>query len=477
VLGPLPGVAAQEKNPPPGQTQEGRASALPFKLLFSGASDVSDTWGLLHFGVTPVRLLREITEPDFTTIGCFPLPDGRWEVFGQQMKERSRGTEHFQRVATLQLIRATTRDGVTFDTQKVVFESSAGPWSNHHAMAYNPSAKEYVILKLKADRSGFAYSAFLSADGRQWQEYPGNPLFYDGDAMSLFWSPVLRRFICVSKSLQPFRKRIRDHGGPTPSLNDDSLRDRRVLMLRSSVDGRTWEPSVSLSDVWNRLGRKAAVPDAFLTVPDDRDPPDLQFYSGNAFWYHDRAYMMVLNYAGSPLTPLKHGPQLDNEWWTSPDGLRWERPARGINVLGVFPAIPRLESNPLVSDSMIVFPRGKMLLGLEIDRISYIGARANGEFSTRPFVMPEADLLLNAASPAPERPFAGKQAYVMVAVVDASGTVLPGFEATKCVFTERDAVDLPLRWDGKSARELAGRTVRLRFHLRSANIYAVTATR
>jgi hypothetical protein len=59
-------------------------------------------------------------------------------------------------------------------------------------------------------------------------------------------------------------------------------------MLRSSPDGRRWEPSVSLSDVWDRNGRKGAVPAEFLTVPDADDPPDLEFYSGNGFWYHCR---------------------------------------------------------------------------------------------------------------------------------------------------------------------------------------------
>ena len=114
-------------------------------------------------------------------------------------------------------------------------------------------------------------------------------------------------------------------------------------MMRSSADGRRWEPSVSLSDVWDRHDRKGAVPAEFVTVPDANDPPDLEFYSGNGFWYHDRAYMTVLNYAASPLAPRKHGPHLDNEWWTSRDGLRWERPARGVNALEVFPQIPRLE--------------------------------------------------------------------------------------------------------------------------------------
>ena len=68
-------------------------------------------------------------------------------------------------------------------------------------------------------------------------------------------------------------------------------------MMRSSPDGRRWEPSVSMNDVWNRNGRKSPIPSEFLTVPDENDPPDLEFYSGNAFGYHDRAYMMVLIYA------------------------------------------------------------------------------------------------------------------------------------------------------------------------------------
>ena len=71
-------------------------------------------------------------------------------------------------------------------------------------------------------------------------------------------------------------------------------------------------------------------------MPDADDPPDLEFYSGNSFWYHDRAYMMVLDYAASGPRPGKHGPQLDNEWWTSRDGLRWERPARGLDAWKCF---------------------------------------------------------------------------------------------------------------------------------------------
>ena len=451
-------------------------NATPIKLLFSGPQDISDTWGKLHFGVTPVRLIRECEPPPFTVVSCFPRPDGTWEVFGQQLKEAGRGKDSFEETNSWKIIRATTRDGVTFENQETVLDQLPAPWTQHAAMAYNPEAKEYLLLKLKMDSSGFAYTAFFSSDGREWLAHPGNPLFYEGDAMSLFWSPVLHRFVVVSKSLQPYRKRLQDHGGPTKALGDDALRDRRVLMLRSSPDGRHWEPSVSLPDVWNRHGRKNSHPAGFLTVPDAEDPPDLEFYSGNGFWYQDRAYMMVLNYAASPLALRKHAPHMDNEWWTSPDGWRWERPARGVNVLEVFPQIPRLESPPLLINGNLLWPRGKMLLGLPEDRISCVSARANGEFSTKSFKMPEADLRLNAAVPAPERPFAADQAYVMVAVLDDKGQVAPGFEAEKCVIRSEDRRDIPLKWGAASARQLAGSRIRLRFFLRSANIYAVTSS-
>lgn len=450
-------------------------AARPWRLLFSGPGDVQDAWGKLHFGMTPVRLLREIQPPPFVIVGYFPRSDGSWEVYGHQMTEVSRGKEVFETVMTWRLLRTTTRDGIQFEPATTVFEAPAAPWTDHCVMARHPETGEYLLLRLKMDSSGFAYTAFLSSNGLRWQEYEGNPLFYEGDAMSLFWSEALRRFVVVSKSLQPYRKHLRDHGGTTPALGDDSLRDRRVLMIRSSPDGRHWEPSISLSDVWNRNKRKAALPQGLLTRPDAEDPPDLEFYSGNGFWYYDRAYMMVLNYAASPLAPRKHGPQLDNEWWTSPDGLRWERPARGLNALDAGQPVPRsrLETHPLIAGGQILFHRGPLLLGLPEDRISYVSARANGEFSTRLFTMPAAELLLNAAIPGPERPFAKEQAYVMVSLLDEKGLPITGCEPEKCLFRETDRPDLSLRWGEFSPRALAGKKVQLRFFLRSANIYAV----
>ena len=185
--------------------------------------------------------------------------------------------------------------------------------------------------------------------------------------------------------------------------------------------------------------------------------------------------MTVLNYAASPLAPRQHGPQLDIEWWTSSAGLRWERPARSVNALEVFPQVPRLETHPLILNGNILFPRGNLMLGLPEDRISCVGARTHGEFSTQLFTMPVGDLFLNAACPAPERSFAKDQAYVMVALLDEKRKVIPGFEAEKCLIRSEDRRNILLKWGEASARQLAGKSIQLRFDLRSANIYAVTA--
>ena len=115
-------------------------------------------------------------------------------------------------------------------------------------------------------------------------------------------------------------------------------------------------------------------------------------------------------------------------------------------------------------------------MGVKQDRLSYVSARANGEFSTRLFVMPSADFYLNASCPAQERAYAGEQAYVMADVLDEQGKIIPGFEAAKSLVKNADAIDIPMLWDNVSARTLAGRKISLRFHLRSADIYAVTTT-
>ena len=40
---------------------------------------------------------------------------------------------------------------------------------------------------------------------------------------------------------------------------------------------------------------------------------------------------------------------------------------------------------------------------------------------------------------------------------------------------DEDRRDIPLKWGDASARQFAGKTIRLRFFLRSASVYAITS--
>ena len=61
----------------------------------------------------------------------------------------------------------------------------------------------------------------------------------------------------------------------------------------------------------------------------------------------------------------------------------------------------------------------------------------------------------------------------MAELLDSSNAVIPGYEHERCLYENVDGHALPMRWQGMSGGDLAGQSVRLRFYLRDAKIYAV----
>jgi hypothetical protein len=152
-----------------------------------------------------------------------------------------------------------------------------------------------------------------------------------------------------------------------------------------------------------------------LVTPDRDDPPDLEFYRGVGFGYADRCFVQMLNYAAipnavNPKFPDKHGPQLDTEWWFSREGIKWIRPFRDLDATP--DGVRIISHNPMLIGGKLLFHFGNRLLGLPEDRITYISARANAEFSTLEFVAPSGALTLNASIPSPDRLHATNQCYV-----------------------------------------------------------------
>ena len=100
---------------------------------------------------------------------------------------------------------------------------------------------------------------------------------------------------------------------------------------------------------------------------------------------------------------------------------------------------------------------------LPADRIASTGSDAPATFTSRPFVMPAGGLYLNYE-------YSGALA---VELLDAAGRVLPGYARSAGGLTAGSALAEPLRWAGRTGAELAGRTVRVRFHTERARVYAL----
>jgi hypothetical protein len=440
----------------------------PLKILFTDEQDVSEVWGSLKFGASPIRPIGECDDPGFEVKCCVPRTDGSWDVYGYTGGHDIYGEkgDPTKKLSVWKIHHAVTRDGVHYENREVVFTSEPGAWTHYATIAHNPVRNELVCMKGVLLREGFCNHTYHSRDGSDWTPGTNNPVYYDGDSWGQLWSPRLERFVTTTKSFQLVKKHLPDHG------NTRTGQVRRVCSVRWSEDGDYWEPS---DPVLIHNG-SPLLPVDLLITPDQDDPPDLEFYRGVGFGYADRCFVQMLNYAAipdpvNPKFPDKHGPQLDTEWWFSREGIKWSRPFRELDATP--DGVQIISHNPMIIGGKLLFNFGNRLLGLPEDRITYATARANAEFSTIEFTAPVRPLTLNASIPSPDRLHATNQCYVMVAALDEQGRVLAGYQRENCILRNVDAIDLPLRWGDKDTRALAGKKIRLRFFLRSARIYAV----
>ena len=437
------------------------------KLLFMDRHDVHRPWGHVRFRPTPFRYLGKTEMRD---IICFaaPRPDGTADVFHYQMS----------RHVPWKLLRSVTADGIRFEDTHLVCERAEYKWHYAARMMYSPELERYIFMKNAIHDGEMQMYIFHSRDGESWEEHPGGPVFADGDAWGAMWSPSVQRFIYYGKGWQRW-----DKGG----VHDLVLNGRRVVTIRTSQDGFRWTPDTASQyfekpEYHNnmRLLRGRLVPIEFQISPDDEDPPDLEFYSANAFAYAGRYYLHVNNYAGSfiqpgidPMRANGHGVFLPCERWISRDGLNWSRPFREIDA-GAFSL-----HNPMLVNGMMLFQRGDRLHGLPADRLTYATSTTNSRFETEEFPMPAGPLRLNVKIPGDEYDNQENQAYVMAELIDDRDRVIPGYERDGCLLqAPLDRPDHPLLWHSDGRRregsELAGSLVRVRFYARASAIYALT---
>ena len=89
-----------------------------------------------------------------------------------------------------------------------------------------------------------------------------------------------------------------------------------------------------------------------------------------------------------------------------------------------------------------------------------------GTVTTRPFTFAGSRLRLNHSTSA-----AGS---IRVEVQDAAGKALPGLSLADCPIIFGDELDRIVRWDkGSDLADLAGRSIRLKFEIKDADLFSM----
>ena len=434
----------------PGNHSQNHISERGLRLLFWEQEDVADPFGRIEFHAEPLRNLGAASGYPHMQYGCqAPRAEGGSFIYGWRVQNWADSSNR-----VLEVVRCATEDGLTFFDEQVVFSHGQTAWQGFANIVRRPDDGAIFLFSWAEAR----LYVFGSDDGENFalltkEAYVGH------DAMCVTWYSPFGQFLNYQTVTQPYPKRYPDNIGAY----------RRVLSFLRSADGVNWE---SFSPSF--LGSQE------LWLPDSADPADLEFYRCVVFPYLGRYAMLLADYmpppaeANSRRATSKHGPSYMAEWAISRDGLNWKRTFRDTNAY-MFQFWLAIQG-PLVRDGVLRFyhPEGR-IAGLPSDRIFYATCRANGEFSTPPFSMPAGGLFLNAYAMyrAVERP--NGQAYIMAELRDAEGGVIAGYDRTKCLFEDCDGRKLPLVWEGKNGRELAGKQVRVRLFLRDAKIYGITS--
>lgn len=348
------------------------------------------------------------------------------------------------------IYRLHTSDGVTLDDIEEVFAGPpdcplpGGSWATGYWMCRNhdTGSLHYYMYGHSREPRAFGLFSFSASDGRNFKLVrPDTVVPTNHDNCAVLWDTDTQRFIMQSLTSRPYVDK--------PIIDNIGQR-RRELTVYESTDGTDFTYLHSMS-------------------PDSDDAPDIEFYRVTPFRYGNRFVALANLYAASPLRPNVHGPHLRCEWWISDDCIHWRRHWREVDAQGDAPYTA--EAEPIYAGGKMQWWLNDQIWGIPEHRVAGVAAQSNGAFTTMPFTMGKSALRLNASLR--ERPRFFDQDYVMAEILDEWGVTIPGYESEKCLVRNVDAVDIPLRWDGRDATELAGRRIGVRFRFRGAHIYSL----
>ena len=310
--------------------------------------------------------------------------------------------------------------------------------------------RRYKMLTYNGHRR---FAAMVSPDGIHWDGpvNTGEPID-TGDVISMYRDTGLGKYAALLKR----RFIYRDDAGKEAK--------RRARLVSFSDDFLTWSPA------------------RWAVVPDREDPPSTEFYSHVAYMYQGLRIGYVSSF-------LKSTERIDTQLCHSRDGLAWQRSRRRVPFLpngpdGSFDAGMLIAgaSGLIVRDGKIWIysggynsdhagraygePAHQDGIGLAHLRLDgFVSADAGpggGTLLTTPLIPSGNVLRINAQA---------QDGTIRAELLDEEGNPIAGREPSATIPFTADSLDAPLEWKGEAAA-IAGKTIRIRFHLKNAKLYS-----
>lgn len=437
---------------------------------------------------------------------AIPSEPGR-ELGGYHSVLETDGVYHMWYSAGPGILHATSRDGVHWErSRRLVLGEGAGgvKGSAPGGMVFlDPTAPAGQRFRLVSNPEEFdsMLQVFSSPDGEHWTRTHRNVLTFDSSTKPhhldsqnvIFWNATTGKYEAY------FRRNLREHNSQARSVARAESADLAFgnvlkwppVFRRDDHPPAHFDPQrkveSALSDVYtNGVIRYPWAEDAYLMFP--------------AVYYHYGAFQR--EFRGQ--APVNAG-VIDARFASSRDGIRWDtydwRPFVPLGIEGAFDSrriymvygmVPALNGRDLYMyymgtnethgwgrddrNNRILTAAGVAPISEEraisrvvLRRDGFVSVRAGsagGEFTTPPLRFRGDQLVLNVDTSA--------LGEVQVEVQDEAGKPIPGFTLDDAdILHSANAINRPVSWNGATTLEkLAGKTVRLHFALRDADLYA-----
>jgi hypothetical protein len=373
---------------------------------------------------------------------------------------------------------AESRDGIEWTQPKLgLFEFKGSKQNNivladHAPYSHNFSpfldtrpgispAEKYKAVAGATRETGLV--AFASADGVRWTRIGAEPIFKDEteehvfDSQNVaFWSASENCYVLYYRI---YKDKIRSVGRATSP--DFASWTRHGLMTYSND-----APTVQEQLYTNQTAPYFRAPQIYISLAarfmDGREKMPADAQSGSRHWLsEDCSDVVLMSTRGGqqfqrafPEAFIRPGMNIEN--W----GSRGNYAALGLLQTG--PA----EMSVYVQREYGLPSHYLERLALRLDGFASIHtSHVPGEMVTKPLTFNGTCLELNYATSA-----AGS---IRVEIQDATGTPISGYSVQDCTEIFGDEIERAATWSGGDLAALMGKTVRLRFEMKEADLYSI----